>query len=53
MKANIFLGLLSSGAAVALPALNALGIPDNVPANETALYPPYTFAVPPSPPKKT
>ncbi|KAH8803084.1 putative exo-beta-1,3-glucanase [Xylogone sp. PMI_703] len=52
MKVSLFLGLLSSGSALALPALNAEGIPSSLPANETALYPPYTFVAPPSPPKK-
>ncbi|RFU33704.1 hypothetical protein B7463_g2616, partial [Scytalidium lignicola] len=53
MKATLFLSVLSSGSALALPAFNSKGIPDNLPANETALYPPYTFVSPPSPPRAT
>jgi hypothetical protein len=30
-------------AALALPEVNSLGIPSNLPANETQLYPPYTY----------
>ena len=31
---------------VGIPAVNSLGIPDNVLANETQLYPPYTYILP-------
>ena len=32
--------------ALALPEVNSLGVPSNVPANETQLYPPYTYVLP-------
>ena len=34
--------------AVALPEVNSFGVPLNVPANETQLYPPYTYVSPTS-----
>lgn len=44
MKSFVSLiALASTVSAVALPAINAEGIPTNVPANLTALYPPYNF----------
>ena len=33
-------------AAVAIPEVNSVGVPLNVPANETQLYPPYTYVSP-------
>jgi hypothetical protein len=30
----------------ALPTFNSFGVPDNVPANETQLYPPYDYVLP-------
>ncbi|RFU24725.1 hypothetical protein B7463_g11612, partial [Scytalidium lignicola] len=44
MKSFLSLAVVvSTVSAIALPEINAEGIPDNLPANLTALYPPYTY----------
>jgi hypothetical protein len=45
---ELFLILTPVVVALALPEVNSLGIPSNLPANETQLYPPYTYVLPSS-----
>jgi hypothetical protein len=44
----VFLLLAPLVSALALPEANSFGVPLNIPANETQLYPPYTYVSPSS-----
>ena len=47
MLGTFFLAVVVlTSSVLGLPAFNSFGVPDNVPANETQLYPPYTYVLP-------
>jgi hypothetical protein len=46
LKNIVLVAAVATTSVLALPAYNSFGVPDNVPANETQLYPPYTYVLP-------
>jgi hypothetical protein len=43
LKDSLIIAAIYAGLGLARPAVNSAGVPDNLPSNETQLYPPYTY----------
>jgi len=46
LHSTLFVVVLATTSTFALPTFNSFGVPDNVLANETQLYPPYDYVLP-------